>query len=116
MRARLLVFPIKGRNWCFIRSIDRSTSESQSSQSPTTFKQLWKNVSSSSPKATAANVELCVDFVANKVFPFSFFPSFLISYMIFIVSSTFVHYVDEQSLVWSGEGASRQFQEQDSWV
>ncbi|XP_023761988.1 uncharacterized protein LOC111910377 isoform X2 [Lactuca sativa] len=67
MRARLLVFPIKGRNWCFIRSIDRSTSESQSSQSPTTFKQLWKNVSSSSPKATAANVELCVDFVANKM-------------------------------------------------
>ncbi|KAI3524900.1 hypothetical protein L1887_03569 [Cichorium endivia] len=67
MRARLLVFPIKGRNWCFIRSIDRSSSESQSSQSPATFKQLWKKVSSSSQKATAANVELCVDFVANKM-------------------------------------------------
>ncbi|KAL4589323.1 hypothetical protein LXL04_002229 [Taraxacum kok-saghyz] len=67
MRARLLVFPIKGRNWCFIRSIDRSSPESQSSQSPTTFKQLWKKVSSSSQKATTANVELCVDFVANKM-------------------------------------------------
>ncbi|KAI3700225.1 hypothetical protein L2E82_44846 [Cichorium intybus] len=28
---------------------------------------LWKKVSSSSQKATAANVELCVDFVANKM-------------------------------------------------
>ncbi|KAI3711933.1 hypothetical protein L1987_70482 [Smallanthus sonchifolius] len=67
MRARLLVFPIKGRNWCFIKSIDRSKSQSQSSQSPTTFKQLWQKISSSSQKSTAANVELCVDFAANKM-------------------------------------------------
>ncbi|KAK9060546.1 hypothetical protein SSX86_021250 [Deinandra increscens subsp. villosa] len=67
MRARLLVFPIKGRNWCFVRSIDRSDSQSQSSQSPTTFKQLWQKISSSSQKSTAANVELCIDFAANKM-------------------------------------------------
>ncbi|XP_071741984.1 uncharacterized protein [Rutidosis leptorrhynchoides] len=67
MRARLLVFPIKGRNWCFIRSIDRATSQSQSSQTPSTFKHLWQQISSSSHKATAANVELCIDFAANKM-------------------------------------------------
>ncbi|KAL8242741.1 hypothetical protein R6Q59_013043 [Mikania micrantha] len=67
MRARLLVFPIKGRNWCFVRSIDRSNSKSQSSQSLTTFKQLWEKISSSSQKYTAANVELCIDFAANKM-------------------------------------------------
>ncbi|KAJ9537640.1 hypothetical protein OSB04_030373 [Centaurea solstitialis] len=71
MRARLLVFPIKGRNWCFIRSIDHSaTTESQSSQTPTTFKHLWNHISSSSSShksSTAANLELCVDFAANKM-------------------------------------------------
>ncbi|KAJ0677394.1 hypothetical protein HanOQP8_Chr12g0436281 [Helianthus annuus] len=66
MRARLLVFPIKGRNWCFMRSVDRSNAQSQSSQSPTTFKQLWEKVSSSSHKSTAANLEICIDFAANK--------------------------------------------------
>ncbi|KAM0020323.1 hypothetical protein Hdeb2414_s0025g00665941 [Helianthus debilis subsp. tardiflorus] len=67
MRARLLVFPIKGRNWCFIRSVDRSNAQSQSSQSPTTFKQLWEKVSSSSHQSTAANLEICIDFAANKM-------------------------------------------------
>ncbi|XP_024980532.1 uncharacterized protein LOC112517362 [Cynara cardunculus var. scolymus] len=67
MKARLLVFPIKGRNWCFIRSIDRSTTQSQSSQTPTTFKHLWNNISSSSHKSAAANLELCVDFAADKM-------------------------------------------------
>ncbi|KAI3803296.1 hypothetical protein L1987_31446 [Smallanthus sonchifolius] len=66
MRARLLVLPIKGRNWCFVRSIDRSNSQSESSQSPTTFKHLWQQISSSQ-KPTAANVELCIDFAANKM-------------------------------------------------
>ncbi|KAI3775171.1 hypothetical protein L1987_49740 [Smallanthus sonchifolius] len=66
MRARLLVFPIKGRNWCFVRSIDRSNSQSESSQSPTTFKHLWQQISSSQ-KPTAGNVELCIDFAANKM-------------------------------------------------
>ncbi|XP_076913741.1 uncharacterized protein LOC143572470 [Bidens hawaiensis] len=68
MRARLLVFPIKGRrNWCFIRSVDRSNTQSQSSQSPDTFKHLWEKISSNSNKSAAANVELCIDFAANKM-------------------------------------------------
>ncbi|KAM7480672.1 hypothetical protein LguiA_028885 [Lonicera macranthoides] len=67
MRARLVVFPIKGRNWCFSRSIDRSTLESQSLGSPSTFKDLWKKISSSNKKFTASNVEHVVDFVANKM-------------------------------------------------
>nr|XP_043625279.1 uncharacterized protein LOC122596719 [Erigeron canadensis] len=75
MRARVLVFPIKGRNWCFIRSVDRSTtsnsssSSSSESSSPTTFKQLWHKISSqkSSASSAAANVEICIDFAANKM-------------------------------------------------
>ncbi|XP_076942521.1 uncharacterized protein LOC143612418 [Bidens hawaiensis] len=67
MRARLLVFPIKGRrNWCFMRFIDRSNTQSQSSQSPATLRQLWEKISSNTKKSTAANVELCIDFAANK--------------------------------------------------
>ncbi|CAK9149908.1 unnamed protein product [Ilex paraguariensis] len=66
MRARLIVFPIRGRNWCFSRSIDQSVLDSQYSQTPSTFKQLWMKISSSE-KATDSNAELLIDFVANKM-------------------------------------------------
>lgn len=68
MRARVVVFPIKGRNWCFSRSIDKSNSESQSSsQTPSTFKLLWSTISSSSDKSSVSNAQLLVDFAANKM-------------------------------------------------
>lgn len=74
MRARLVVFPIKGRNWCFSRSVDHSVSSasaSASSQTPSSLKELWRNISSSSSSnATpfnAANAELLVDFVSLKM-------------------------------------------------
>ncbi|GAB4841900.1 hypothetical protein Ancab_011856 [Ancistrocladus abbreviatus] len=68
MRARVVVFPIKGRNWCFSRSVENSVPESNSAQSttPSTLRDLWKSLSSDSlPMAT--NAELVVDFVSNKM-------------------------------------------------
>lgn len=69
-RVRLVVFPIKGRNWAFsIRSIDASQS---SSHIPSTLKDLWKTISSPQHSAldkSQSNVELVVDFFANKVPP-----------------------------------------------
>ncbi|KAL3839159.1 hypothetical protein ACJIZ3_023750 [Penstemon smallii] len=71
MRAKLVVFPIKGRNWCFTRSIDPSISESQSSNAPSTFKQLYNTLFSSSGNGKNASneskVELVIDFAANKM-------------------------------------------------
>ncbi|KAL9260558.1 hypothetical protein AKJ16_DCAP19652 [Drosera capensis] len=69
-RARVVVFPIKGRTWCFTRSIDASVSNSNSSSSstPATLKDLWRKLSSSSDdKPVAANAELVVDFVSDKM-------------------------------------------------
>ncbi|XP_062025817.1 uncharacterized protein C23H3.12c [Rosa rugosa] len=80
MRARLIVFPVKGRNWCFSRSIDPLVSDSGAGNTPSTLKDLWKRISfnsnpnvnsSSNANATvnpfAANAELVVDFVSNKM-------------------------------------------------
>ncbi|XVF74214.1 hypothetical protein PTKIN_Ptkin13bG0092500 [Pterospermum kingtungense] len=66
MRARLVVFPIKGKNWCFSRSIDQSASESTAANTPSTVKELWKKMSSNS-KPLNANAELLVDFISNKM-------------------------------------------------
>ncbi|XP_058226951.1 uncharacterized protein LOC131335555 isoform X1 [Rhododendron vialii] len=68
MRARLIVFPIRGRNWCFSRPIDQATLDSQSAYTPSTFKELWKNISSSSnDKSFNSNAELLIDFASNKM-------------------------------------------------
>ncbi|KAL6137333.1 hypothetical protein ACLB2K_062625 [Fragaria x ananassa] len=80
MRARLIVFPVKGRNWCFSRSIDPLVSDSGSGNTPSTLKDLWKRINfSSNPNVNstsnananvnifAANAELLVDFTSNKM-------------------------------------------------
>ncbi|CAJ1950619.1 unnamed protein product [Sphenostylis stenocarpa] len=67
MRAKLLVFPIRGRNWCFTRTIDHSLSATPvSSQSPSTLRDLWTNVKVAD-KPLNAKAELFVDFIANKM-------------------------------------------------
>uniref|UniRef100_A0A3Q7GVY6 AAA+ ATPase domain-containing protein n=1 Tax=Solanum lycopersicum TaxID=4081 RepID=A0A3Q7GVY6_SOLLC len=59
MKARLVVFPIRGRNWCFSRSIEASQSEAQSSSAPSTLKDLWKRISSKSSRdSPGANIEM----------------------------------------------------------
>lgn len=67
MRARLVVFPVRGRNWCFTTSIQPSISDSSSSHSPTTFKHLWSIISTSHHKSSTSKAEVLVDFAANKV-------------------------------------------------
>lgn len=74
MRARLVVFPIRGRNWCFSRSIDPAASDSASAQTPT-FKDLWTKISSSSSSKSDAisstnassNAEIVTDFISFKM-------------------------------------------------
>lgn len=71
MKAKLFVFPIRGRNWCFTRSIDHTLPASSStttdfSQSPSTLKQLWKTINTGD-KPFNAKAELFTDYVANKM-------------------------------------------------
>ncbi|ESQ30038.1 hypothetical protein EUTSA_v10011709mg [Eutrema salsugineum] len=66
MRARLIVFPIKGKNWCFSRSVDPFAAQSPSGVTPTTIRGLWKKLSSES-KPINANAELLVDFISDKM-------------------------------------------------
>ncbi|KAM3699117.1 hypothetical protein ACJW31_05G001200 [Castanea mollissima] len=72
MRARLVVFPIKGKNWCFTRSINDALASSSTtlgsghSQTPSTLRELWRNISSNS-KPLNANAELLIDFVSLKM-------------------------------------------------
>jgi len=82
MRAKLVVFPIRGRNWCFTRAIDHSVCATPVfSQSPSTLKDLWKNVAT---KPVNIKAELCVDFIANKVTFFFFSRKFLfLGYIVF---------------------------------
>ncbi|XP_050230840.1 uncharacterized protein C23H3.12c [Mercurialis annua] len=65
MRAKLIVFPIKGRNWCFSRSIDPTVAEAASAYTPNTLPELWKNISSSN--SSSHNAELLIDFMSNKM-------------------------------------------------
>ncbi|KAL3632123.1 hypothetical protein CASFOL_025107 [Castilleja foliolosa] len=71
MRAKIVVFPIVGRNWCFSRSIDPSMAAAQSSNTPSTLKDFCKLIFSSSEKNSKksddSKVELAVDFVSNKM-------------------------------------------------
>lgn len=66
-----MVFPIRGRNWCFSRSIDPSVLAPQSSNTPSTLKDLCSKIFSSSQHSKTSSedskVELAVDFVANKM-------------------------------------------------
>ncbi|PON57708.1 26S proteasome subunit P [Parasponia andersonii] len=69
MRTRVVVFPVRGKNWCFSTSIHPLASESESATTlaPSTIKDLFDKISFSSPKPFSSNAELLVDFVANKM-------------------------------------------------
>ncbi|XP_027167314.1 uncharacterized protein LOC113767420 [Coffea eugenioides] len=76
MRARVVVFPIRGRNWAFSSRSSSSSLDSHSSSSsssshtapPSTFKELWNTISSPQQKPPShSNVELLIDFFANKM-------------------------------------------------
>ncbi|XP_038972261.1 uncharacterized protein LOC103701666 [Phoenix dactylifera] len=65
MRARLVVFPIRGRNWCFTRSLD-SVSGPESSSPPPALKDLWRKISSHG-RPVQEKAEIVVDFGADKM-------------------------------------------------
>lgn len=77
MKARVIVFPIRGRNWCFSRSVEtassaRSSSSTQQQQQkshiPSTLKDLWNRIySTPGKKFTPSNAELVIDFASNKM-------------------------------------------------
>ncbi|KAH7546984.1 uncharacterized protein C23H3.12c [Ziziphus jujuba] len=68
MRARLVVFPIKGRNWCFTKSVQPSLSDSSTAQqTPSTLRELWTTIFSSNPKSSTSKPELLIDFGVNKM-------------------------------------------------
>ncbi|KAJ6849574.1 uncharacterized protein M6B38_267670 [Iris pallida] len=64
-RARLVVFPIKGRNWCFVRSLDSAHGRSSSSSSPK-LKDLWETITADG-RSVKDNAETVADFVAEKM-------------------------------------------------
>lgn len=65
MRAKLVVFPVKGRNWCFARCLE-PISSSQASSSPTRYRDLWRKISNTGIMKKE-NVETVADFFANKM-------------------------------------------------
>ncbi|WOH04119.1 hypothetical protein DCAR_0623527 [Daucus carota subsp. sativus] len=75
MKARVIVFPIRGRNWCFSRSVETtssaipaSTRQQPQSHIPSTLKELWNRIySAPGKKFTPSNAELVIDFASNKM-------------------------------------------------
>ncbi|KAJ3698741.1 hypothetical protein LUZ61_002446 [Rhynchospora tenuis] len=66
MRARVVVFPIKGRNWCFSRSRDPLSVGATSDHPPPSIKDLWAQITTRGRKPQE-NAEAVVDFFADKM-------------------------------------------------
>ncbi|KAF3327463.1 Mitochondrial K+-H+ exchange-related [Carex littledalei] len=66
MRARVVVFPIKGRNWCFSRSRDPASVGATSEHSSPSIKDLWVQITARGRKPQE-NAEALVDFFADKM-------------------------------------------------
>ncbi|XP_058077570.1 uncharacterized protein LOC131225960 isoform X2 [Magnolia sinica] len=66
MKARLVVFPIKGRNWCFSKSACPSVPCSEPAIPSTTLKDLWRKISADR-RSMPENAEIVVDFVSDKM-------------------------------------------------
>ncbi|EXB64648.1 hypothetical protein L484_017981 [Morus notabilis] len=67
MRAKVVVFPVRGRNWCFSTTVQPLPSDSATSVTPSSLKELFSKISFSNPKPFVSNAELLIDFVANKM-------------------------------------------------
>ncbi|KAL8098774.1 uncharacterized protein LOC141682614 [Apium graveolens] len=75
MKARVIVFPIRGRNWCFSRSgepasstISSTTQQQHKYHIPSSLKDLWTRIyATPGKKFTPSNAELVIDFASNKM-------------------------------------------------
>ncbi|KAL0905542.1 hypothetical protein M5K25_023970 [Dendrobium thyrsiflorum] len=65
MRGRVVVFPIKGRNWCFSRSLDPAAAL-ESSSAPQQLRDLFRNITSTR-RSVPENAEIVVDFMSEKM-------------------------------------------------
>ncbi|CAL9110979.1 unnamed protein product [Musa textilis] len=66
MRARLVVFPIKGRSWCFSRSAESVSGADSSSTPPPRLGDLWRRISSHG-RSAQESAEIVVDFISDKM-------------------------------------------------
>lgn len=66
MRARLVVFPIKGRSWCFSRSAESVSGADSSSTPPPGLRDLWRRISSHG-RSAQESAEIVGDFIADKM-------------------------------------------------
>jgi hypothetical protein len=71
MQARVFVFPVKGRSWCFLHprasaAVVASSGGDGALPPPPTLKDLWRGISSAE-RTTPEKAEAVVDFVADKV-------------------------------------------------
>lgn len=65
MQARVVVFPVKGRAWCFARPLAPAT-PTAGALPPPTLRDLWRGVTSGG-RTAPEKAEYVVDFVADKV-------------------------------------------------
>jgi len=68
MQARVVVFPVKGRAWCFAlpRASAAASSADGARPPPPTLRDLWRGISSRG-RTVPEKAEAVVDFVADKV-------------------------------------------------
>jgi hypothetical protein len=69
MQARVVVFPVKGRAWCFAlprASAAASAADGALPPPPPTLRDLWRGISSGG-RTAPEKAEAVVDFVADKV-------------------------------------------------
>ena len=69
MQARVFVFPVKGRAWCFAlprASAAASAADGALPPPPPTLRDLWRGISSGG-RTAPEKAEAVVDFVADKV-------------------------------------------------
>ncbi|KAF8685349.1 hypothetical protein HU200_043971 [Digitaria exilis] len=67
MQARVVVFPVKGRAWCFARPLAPATpAAGGGALPPPTLRDLWRGITSAE-RTAPEKAESVVDFVADKV-------------------------------------------------
>ncbi|KAL4180683.1 hypothetical protein AMTRI_Chr12g267070 [Amborella trichopoda] len=66
MRARLVIFPIRGRSWCFTKSIDKVAQDSGFNPSSLTLKDLWKRITKNE-EGVQGKAEIVTEFFSEKM-------------------------------------------------
>lgn len=65
MRGRVVIFPIRGRDWCFSHTIDRAAAQ-EASSAPHRLRDLFSTIASRR-RSVPENTEIVVEFVSEKM-------------------------------------------------